>query len=170
MNTQSYNYRFIKIRDIGDVIREIDSSLQSTSTCKGRIKSIKNNQQEYGCQACGNHEFTRESFSIVCTACSCRIANYDISTNESFEIVIITDNNEEYTLNISKALLETVLISINNTNEHITKTSNDENWINGLINLHVEAKFEQSTGIASELVLIPENNLENKVNTKTKSK
>ncbi len=95
--------------------------------------------------------------------------NDDASLNECFEIVILTDNNEEYTLSIDKTLLITFFTSINNDNKHSIESSKDENWINTLLQLHVEVKFEQSTAIVSELTLITDNiNVESKVKKRFK--
>ncbi|CAF3908402.1 unnamed protein product [Rotaria sordida] len=151
---------FINIEDLENVQTNVESSITVTYTSKGRIIQIGKNQQEYGCQACGNHDVIKQSDSFICNVCQSRILNCNTSADDLLKIIIIMNSREEYSLSISKAIIISLLKSINDLYINIT-VPNEENWVNSLINLMVEFKFDQHSAIISELKSIAKADLQN---------
>jgi hypothetical protein len=97
----------------------------------------------------------------VCNICHSRIINNNTSTDDLLQIIIINDDREEYALLVSKSIIISLLTNIDNSCNDIGQNLNEETWINSLINLMVRFKFDQNTGVISELTTITEPHLKN---------
>ena len=93
--------------------------------------------------------------------CQSRTAYCNTSIDDLLKIMIVTDSREEYSLSISKALIISLLNSSNGLYVNITEIPKEGNWIDSLINIMVEFKFNQHSGIVSELKPIIKPDLKN---------
>ncbi|CAF0863139.1 unnamed protein product [Adineta steineri] len=151
---------YIKIEDLGTVETIVNSSITMINTSKGRIIQISTIKEEYGCQACGNNNITKQLDCFICNMCQSRIPNTKLPTDDILKITIVNNNREEYSLTVSKAILMSLLNGLGGSDNIITDVANDENCFNSLINLMIEFKFDQDNGIISELKSITANDLQ----------
>ncbi|CAF3831759.1 unnamed protein product [Rotaria sp. Silwood1] len=150
---------FMKIEDLEIVQTHVECSIMNSRICKGRIIHISKHQVEYACQAYGNHDVTQQTYCIVCNICQSRTPKYDTGKDELLKFMITTDNREEYNLSVSEIISIPMLTCINESYTNIAEFVNEEYCTDALTDVMIEFKFDQNTGIISELTFLKKNDL-----------
>jgi hypothetical protein len=141
----------MKIDDIGEVIEEVDRLGVRSCSDQGRIVSIVKNNEQYLCQACGSCEITVQTTCVVCNVCQSRTAKENDSINDSFQITIISDNKNEYSLKISRHTMMPVAEIYDQLSTKNVDLADQQEKIAIDSSLRVQFQYDQSTGIIQRI-------------------
>ena len=142
----------MKIEDLGDVIREVDRTICLFHIGEGRIVAFNKKNDHCICQACGSCEIIVQATCLFCNICRSRTPKENEMIDEFFNIVIVTDNNDEYSLKIPKVMMISLLSKDESISTNMPKLVDEEVNMNITTPLKVEFKYNQSTGIVHEII------------------